>query len=308
MKAILARLGGGGVAAIVAVALAAGTIGYRLLATSDPAPAAETPADPLAELERRAAAEPGNAGAWQQLGFALFARGQYAEAAAAYERAVESDPNSAVLWSSLGEARVLASERDPMPSAAREAFRRAAALDPKDPRTRYFLAVEKDLAGDHEGAIAEWLALLAETPEGAPWDADLWRTIEQVGAINGIAVADRIAAALDLRAAAPAGSAPGSAALAAATQAIPGPTREQLEAASALRPAEQQAMAEEMVARLAARLEREPGDVAGWVMLMRSYKTLGRDAEARAALRRAVAANPADRDELRSAAQSLGIS
>src|SRR5690606_40261010 len=87
----------------------------------------------------------------------------------------------------------------------------------------------------------------------------------------------------------PAGPAPTGSALAAATAAIPGPTREQLEAASALRPAEQQAMAEEMVARLAARLEREPGDVAGWVMLMRSYKTLGRDADARAALRRAVA-------------------
>jgi cytochrome c-type biogenesis protein CcmH len=308
MKGILARLGGGGVAAIVAVAVAAGTIGYRLLATSDPEPVAESPADPLAGLERRAAAEPGNPGAWQELGFALFARGQYAEAAAAYERAVAADPDSAVLWSSLGEARVMASERDPMPPDAREAFRRAAALDPKDPRTRYFLAVEKDLAGDHEGAIADWLALLAETPDGAPWDADLRRTIEQVGAINGIAVADRIAAALDLRAAtSPASNAPTGSALAAATAAIPGPTREQLEAASALRPAEQQAMAEEMVARLAARLEREPGDVAGWVMLMRSYKTLGRDADARAALRRAVAANPRRKVEIETVAKGLGV-
>jgi len=42
-------------------------------------------------------------------------------------------------------------------------------------------------------------------------------------------------------------------------------------------------------------------------MLMRSYKTLGRDAEARTALARAVAANPARAGELRSAAASLGI-
>ena len=68
-----------------------------------------------------------------------------------------------------------------MPPAALEAFRKAAALDPKDPRARYFLAVEKDLAGDHEGALTAWLALLAETPPGAPWEADLERTIEQVG-------------------------------------------------------------------------------------------------------------------------------
>jgi cytochrome c-type biogenesis protein CcmH len=190
----------------------------------------------------------------------------------------------------------MASEREPMPPAALEAFRKAAALDPKDPRARYFLAVEKDLAGDHEGAIAAWLALLAETPSGAPWEADLRRTIEQVGRINAIAVDERIAAAQDLRPPAP------------AMAGIPGPTQEQIAAASALRPAEQQQMAEEMVARLAARLERVPRDVEGWVMLMRSYRTLGRDADARAALGKALAANPAARAELSSAAATLGIS
>ncbi|HEU4650014.1 MAG TPA: tetratricopeptide repeat protein [Croceibacterium sp.] len=299
------KVGGGGVAAIAAVALAAAAIGWRVLgggaAGDAPAPAsAAGAADPLAELERRAAAEPGNAGAWQELGFALFARERFADAAAAYEKAIAADSDSAVLWSSLGEARVMASERDPMPAAAREAFRRAAALDPKDPRARYFLAVEKDLAGDHAGAIAAWLALLGDTPAGAPWEADLQRTIEQVGKINGIAVAERIAAALERR--------PAAEAAAPVMAGIPGPTQEQLAAASAMRPAEQQAMAEEMVARLAARLEREPGDVEGWVMLMRSYRALGRNDDARRVLQSALAANPDSGDELRSAAETLGVS
>src|SRR5690606_10403915 len=112
---------------------------------------------------------------------------------------------------------------------------------------------------DHEGAIADWLALLADTPAGAPWEADLRRTIEQVGTINAIDVEGRVAATLAARPAAPAP----------AIEAIPGPTQEQLAAAASLRPAEQQAMAEGMVARLAARLESEPGDVDGWIMLMR---------------------------------------
>ena len=89
--------------------------------------------------------------------------------------------------------------------------------------------------------------------------------------------------------------------------AIPGPTQEQLAAASSLRPAEQQEMAEGMVARLAARLESEPDDVDGWIMLMRSYQTLGRAADARAALASALAANPADRVRLQDAARTLGI-
>jgi cytochrome c-type biogenesis protein CcmH len=43
---------------------------------------------------------------------------------------------------------------------------------------------------------------------------------------------------------------------------------------------------ERMVAGLAARLEKNPGDTAGWAMLARSYHALGRMAEARAAIER----------------------
>jgi cytochrome c-type biogenesis protein CcmH len=298
-KAWLGKIGGGGLAAVLAVALAAGIIGYRVLdepAATGP-PGAEL--DPLAALERRAEAEPDNAAAWQELGFAYFGLGRFEEAAEAYRRATDADPASAVLWSALGEALVMITERpdDPMPEAARRAFHRAASLDPTDPRARYFLAIEKDLANDHQGAIADWLALLADTPRGAPWEADVRRTIEQAGEKHSIEVAERVAAAEARRPDAPP-----------AMAAIPGPTQEQLAAAASLRPAEQQAMAEDMVARLAARLDRAPGDVDGWIMLMRSYRTLGRDDEARAALARAVAANPSHRARLEAAAETLGVS
>ena len=299
MKGWLGRIGGGGLAAIAALAIAAAAIGYRLIDTErqQPADTAAHPGDPLAELERRAKAEPDNASAWQELGFAYFELGRFAEAVDAYQHATGADPDSALLWSSLGEALVMASEHDPMPAQAHQAFRKAVALDREDPRARYFMAVEKDLAGDHAGAIADWLALLADTPPGAPWEADLRRTIEQVGKIRSIRVDQRIAAVEAARPEAPP-----------AVQAIPGPTQEQLTAASSLRPAEQQQMAEGMVARLAARLVGQPGDVDGWIMLMRSYQTLGRKDDARGALARALAANPRERSRLEVAAQTLGIS
>ena len=297
MRGWLGRIGGGGLAAIAALAIAAGAIGYRMMGTADDRPAASVPTDPLAELERRAEADPDNAGAWQELGYAYFELGRFAEAGEAYGRATQADPGSAVLWASLGEALVMASERDPMPPQARQAFRKAIALDRDEPRARYFMAVEKDLAEDHAGAIADWLALLADTPPGAPWEADLKRTIEQVGAIHKIEVDERIAAALAMRPdAAP------------AVAAVPGPTQEQLAAATSLRPAEQQDMAEGMVARLAARLETQPGDVDGWIMLMRSYQALGRTHEARTALASAIAANPRERPRLEAAAETLGVS
>lgn len=297
MKSLAGRIGGGGIAAIAAIAIAAAAIGYRLMdAPPESEPDQTQPTDPLADLERRAEAEPENAAAWQELGFAYFERGRFADAATAYQRATGADPESAVLWSSLGEALVMASERDPMPPEARQAFRRAIALDRGEPRARYFMAVEKDLAGDHQGAIADWLALLADTPPGAPWESDLQRTIEQVGKINAIEVASRIEAANASR---PASAPP--------IEAIPGPTQEQLAAASSLRPDEQREMAEGMVARLASRLEADPADVEGWIMLMRSYQALDRNADARAALGRALAANPAEREKLEAAASALGV-
>ena len=154
----------------------------------------------------------------RKLGFAQFDQGNYAEAVKAYAHATELSPRDAVLWSSLGEARVMASANDPMPPAALDAFRKAIALDRKDARARYFLAVQKDLQGDHQGAIADWLALLKDTPAGAPWDNDLQRTIEQVGKINKIEVASKIASATADRPTAQAAWRGHSRALAAATR------------------------------------------------------------------------------------------
>ena len=284
--------------ALAALALAAGAIGWRLASAPAAPETAAAAGDSLAALEAGAKANPNDAGAWQRLGFAYFDAGRFADAADAYGKAAEADPRNAVLWSSLGEALVMASTDDPMPPRALAAFRKAAELDAKDPRARYFLAVHRDLGGDHAGAIADWLALLAETPAGAPWEADLKRTIEQVGKINKIAVDERIAAALAKR---PAPAHP-------AFDAIPGPTQEQLAAAGSIPPGEQRAMAEGMVARLESKLAADPANVDGWIMLMRSRKTLGQDAAASEALGKAVAANPSRRAELDRAASQLGIS
>ena len=292
----------GAVAAVAAFLVLAGVIGWRFLASPDEPPAeveaGMSTAPSLDDLRARAEANPDNAQAWHELGIALFGANRFAEAAQAYEMAVQADADAAELWSSLGEARVMASESDPMPSPAAEAFRRALSLDGADPRARYFLAVEKDLGGDHEGAIADWLALLADTPPGAPWETDLVRTIRQVAAINEIEVDERIASAASTRDLLPAG------ALAAPTR---GPTQEQMAAAASLSPGQQQAMAQGMVQQLADRIEAQGGSVQEWVMLMRSYQQMGRLGEARRARDAALAAHPDAASQIGEIANQLGI-
>ena len=64
-------------------------------------------------------AKPSVASAWRALGAARFDLEDYRGAIAAYEKAVALDGETAALWSALGEARVYASDRDPLPPAAR---------------------------------------------------------------------------------------------------------------------------------------------------------------------------------------------
>ncbi len=285
-------------ALILAFAMAYSIWGDRGQAP-DPAPAAAaTSADPLPieALAARVRAAPGDAAAWTALGAAYFEEGQFEDAAGALDQASRISPTTAALWSALGEARVMASKRDPMPAEALAAFRQAALLNPKDARAQYFLAVQRDLAGDHAGAIGDWLRLLEESPGDAPWRRDLVRTIEQVGKINRIDTAARIAAAERKSPSPPL-----------AARAIPGPTAQELRAASAIPPAEQRDMAEAMVARLEARLKSGPANVDGWIMLMRSRTTLGQREKAAAALRDAIAANPGKADMLRQQAEILGV-
>ncbi len=293
-----------------AAVLAAGSIGYNVYDGGDGGEETEVTADaPPSIDELRAAAEASSddAGPWSELAFAHFERGEYAQSAEAYERAVAIDDTEAVLWSALGEARVFASERDPMPAGALEAFEKALELDPGDPRARYFMAVKQDLEGDHDGAISSWLTLLSETPPGAPWEGDLVRTVQQVGAINDIDIEQRLATVMEART--PAVLVPGSGGVAgdAASASVRGPTAQQVAEASRMTPGEQDNMVAGMVASLEARLKNEPQDLDGWVMLMRSRMTLGETGKARDALEKAVAANPGEEEELRAQARQFGV-
>ena len=298
-----------------AAILAAASIGYNVLSAPDaPEPVtAGGEAVPSIESLRAAAEESsGDAGPWADLAYAHFQRGEFADAAAAYKKAVAIDENAAVLWSAMGESLVYAedaavADADPLPAAAVAAFQKAIAIDPSDPRARYFLLVQKDLQGDHAGAIDGWLKLLAESPVGAPWERDLILTIEQVGKMNNSPVADRLAKANEGRL--PPIAVPGSGAVAGAAAApgVGGPTQAQIAAAQSLTPDEQKAQIEGMVAMAEQKLKDDPSNLDRWVMVMRSHTMLGNAGRAKATLEAAVAANPANAAELRQQARALGI-
>jgi len=293
----IAALAGAGV-------LLAGTVGWKLTShdaapPSSPVANAVAPADPIAELQTAVRQKPDSVDAWLALGEAQMAADNPAAAVPSFRHAATLAPTRAEAWSALGEALVKADPRDPFPAAALDAFKKASAINPRDPRARYFLGVRRDLDGDHKGAIDAWFAILKDSPPGAPWAADVRRTIEQVAQINKLDVAKRLAALPTLD--------PHTALGTTAGAAIPGPTPEQLRAAQSLTPSQQQAMVAGMVEQLEARLAREPANVDGWVMLMRSRMQLGQPDKAAAALDAARKANPGATARLDSEAATLGV-
>ena len=254
----------------------------------------------ISQLETRLKAKPDDAEGWRMLGWSFFETGRFAESARAYARATQIAPGNAEYWSALGEALVLAGKGN-VPPDARTAFNRALGVDPSDPRARYFLGVAKDIDGDHKGAIEDWLTLLADTPAGAPWEADVRRIISEVATKEKIDVAAKLAA---LRPASPAGGA------AVATAAIPGPSTEQMRAAAQIPKGQQDAMIASMVDGLEAKLKANPANVDGWIMLLRSRTQLGQTSRAALALtaaRTALARDPAATKRLNEAAAALGV-
>lgn len=225
----------------------------------------------LAKVEAHLQDNPDDGRGWDLVAPVYLEFDRFDDAARAYANAARLLGDSAERLAGLGQALTHA-EGGLVTATARQAFERALTLDPGFAPARFYLA----LAFEQEGALQEaaeaWRALLAITPADAPW----------------LPVVKQRLAALDAR----------------LGEKAPAP------GAEAAVPTERTELVEQMVARLAERLKTGNGNVEDWVMLMRSYAVLGRDADARETLSRArqrFAGDPAALDTIETAVGSLGL-
>lgn len=224
-------------------------------------------------LETKLTADPSDAKAWALLGKIKGELGRYQESADAYARALarhkaNGDAPDADLQSLYGEALAAAADGQVTPKA-KAAFAAALALDPKEPRARFYLALSDAQAGNLDMALKQWVALEADTPAEAPWRPVLENQIESTAKQLG-----RDPASLPGRSAAP--PAPAG-----------GPTADDMAKAAAMTDQQRAAFIDSMVSGLADRLKAQPGDVDGWLKLANAYDQLGRGNDARAAWREA---------------------
>ena len=232
-------------------------------------------------LQERLEAAPDDFDGWVLLGRSYMVTQQPVLAIEAYAKAVTLRPEDAAVQSYLGEAIVFSADGT-VTEKARAAFVKAVEADPTDPAARFYLAMADAQAGNLRKALDAWIALAADTPADAPWRPVLNQQLRAAAQELNV----------DLAAVLPDAPPPLP-----PTSGRGGPSREDIEAAEEMSPADRQEMIRGMVAQLAARLEENPDDIEGWDRLARSYRVLGEtdkaaDAAARAAQLRGGTAPP----------------
>jgi cytochrome c-type biogenesis protein CcmH len=225
----------------------------------------------VARVEARLREHPEEGEGWDVIAPVYLGAQRYQDAADAYGEAIRLLGPTAKRLSGQGQALVLANN-GVVTEDARRLLDRAIELDASLIEPRILIAIAKEQDGDFAGAIADWRALLDKAPAGAPWRQMVEQRVANDEAHLAGSVPDQPVAG----GAAPAASGgPGASDVAAAQK------------AQNMNPADRQAMIEQMVQRLAARLDQDGSDLGGWLKLVKAYSVLDRKDDALKALARA---------------------
>ena len=211
-------------------------------------------ADLIAKVESRLREHPEDGKGWDVIAPVYMAAGRFDDAASAYQTAARLLGTTAARLQGFALARIRASN-GVVSDDARKAMERTLALEPKRPEPRIWLALAKEQDGNVAGALEDYRALLASAAPEAPWRTAVEARIAGLeGKANGTL---------------PAASAP---------------ARPDAAAIAALPQDERDRMIATMVDSLANRLKANGNDLAGWLKLVRAYKVMGREGDARTAL------------------------
>lgn len=226
-------------------------------------------------VEARLAANPNDLRGWQVIAPIYMQSGAYAKAEHAFRQILALSPPTADSETDLAEALIMEGNGTTGPEAL-DLLNKAAALDPRHVRSRFYLASAATQAGRYAEAVNDWNAVIALGTE-----ADAWMP----AAKTGLAAAE---AGRDGQPLPAAGAAPADA----------GTT------AGVAQPA---VLA--MVKGLSDRLTAQGGSLAEWTQLVRSEIVLGDLARAQSAYDAARKAYPdaGDRAELDGLAAQAGL-
>jgi cytochrome c-type biogenesis protein CcmH len=131
-------------------------------------------------IEARLAQNPNDVRGWQVIAPVYMELGRYADAVTALRHVNALATPTADTETDLGEALMM-QNGGKVAGEPIELFQKAAALDPKHIRSRFYIAGEETRTGDNVAAVRDWTALIAMGKGDEPW---------AVTARNGLAQAE----------------------------------------------------------------------------------------------------------------------
>ncbi|WP_047463074.1 c-type cytochrome biogenesis protein CcmI [Rhizobium rhizogenes] len=241
----------------------------------------------IVKVEQHLARNPDDGKGWEVLAPIYLKTNRVVDAELAYRNVIRLLGPSAERFGSLGEVLIMKAGGI-VTAEARSTLQQSLALDANNPRALFYLALALEQDGKTAEARTAFVALAEQSPPEAPWMA----------AVNDH-IAKNSGTAEDMATAGSAGAkAPGN------------PTPEQVEAMSSLNSGDRQRMIRGMVESMDAKLREDPNNFEGWMRLIRSYAVLNDRDRAVDALKRGLAAFPADGGEgqqLLALAKELGL-
>ncbi|ACE90364.1 cytochrome c biogenesis protein [Rhizobium etli CIAT 652] len=233
----------------------------------------------IAKAERHLAENPDDGKGWDVLAPIYFRTMRVNDAQLAYRNAIRLLGPSPIRLDGLAETLMAVSD-GVVTEEARQALEQSLALEPDNPRARFYVALSMEQAGRTDEARLAFEALAQQSPADAPWLPLVNEHISK----NGGAAAQP--------------TAPG------------GPTSEDVAAAEDMSAGDRQQMIRGMVESLDAKLTADPNNFEGWMRLIRSYAVLNDKDRAADALKRGLAAFPPAGEQgrqLLALARELGI-
>ncbi len=230
-----------------------------------PSPARTQMLDLADKVRERLKSTPEDPQGWNVLARSLKTLEIYDESWRAFDKVATLNPEAADadLYANMAEAMFMAAGGYMSPEAE-VITDKALANDPGFHQALFFKGLALAQRGDLEPAMDGWVKMLKTAPPNAPWIAQVQDNVRNAAAELGLEP--------------PADLVPR------------GPTSAQQAAAAEMSPEAQMEMIAGMVDGLSERLDEEPNDLRGWLMLIRSYRILDREEDAKAAQTRGLEA------------------
>ncbi len=231
----------------------------------------------VSRAERHLAENPDDARGWEVIAPVYMRIGRTQDAVRAWANVMRLAPQTPEIQATLAESIVAAAD-GVVTDQAKRLFLGELKINPSSAKARFYVAMGLGQEGRHETAIAAWDELIDGGVRGAPWLEAALNFRNRSAEAAGIPSRTLSAAEIDGEAG------------------RPGPSAEEVEAASQMSSEDRAAMISDMVANLAGKLKENPRDKDGWQRLIRSYIVMGDRQQALASIEEALSHNSDDTD------------